>query len=105
MLFVVSVCFWFGFVCWLLFCCSQVMNGDVMRETYQMILVNERRWWMQAMSQLFMYSFVFAFIYVGTRTRTSVGACLVMLSHVSPCTHSVVLDRACFLLEQYAVLS
>ena len=54
----------------------QVMNGDVVRETYQMVLVNEQRWWMRALSQLYLYSFVFAFVYVGTTfcsSRSRVG--------------------------------
>ena len=47
-------------VAWL----TQVMHGDVVRETYQMVLINEHHWWMRAVSQLFLYTFVFLFIYV-----------------------------------------
>lgn len=41
------------------------MNGDVVRETFQMSLAGEYQGLMQALVQMFLYTFLFTFIYVG----------------------------------------
>lgn len=43
-----------------------VMNGDVMRETYLMVIGLQKGWFLRALSQLYLYAFVCLFIYVGT---------------------------------------
>ena len=44
---------------------SQVLNGDVVRETFQVTLANEYTWFTQVVVQAFLYFFISMFIYVG----------------------------------------
>ena len=46
-------------------CHLQVLNGDVVRETFQVTLANEYTWFTQAIVQAFLYFFISMFIYVG----------------------------------------
>lgn len=81
------------------------MNGDVVRETFQMVLVNERRWWMRVLSQVYMYSFIFAFIYVGEYPPPACTSMLLLcVSLRSHCGGGHTVGMACISIMEEAFL-